>query len=438
MHQGSRLSRRKVLLGGVGTAGVLAGQLAQAEELRLPRPGIADLTARIRSDGWISTAAYGGIASDGRTDVTVPLTRALADVVTEYGAELRLSPGRYRHGPIVVDRRNGGRLSGRGAVILPAATGVTLYTGRNADALSGMTPFVIEGLSVSSDGMANVTFYAEAKGFLTKLINLHLHNLAWNGRFLGGRGITLSDITQYGSGSWALGGNAQSGDTDRIFDIDIRGMIQESRGPANGALAWSAPWFQFYRAVNANIANVTSSSLDGSARGLEIIGDCQGIFASNVIVVYPTDGVFAAKGADGLVPKYVYLSNFAVDQPTRSAYDVEVANFRGQNVLAANGGLRRNTGVGYRIRGQDHQVSGLRVAYMQGDGLVVEAGTRDVTIHGAKLSDNNRGGSPGAYDLRVVNGAPRDVRLRDVNAGTRNIVGQELDESGSTVLPARR
>jgi hypothetical protein len=372
-----------------------------------------------------------GAIGSGLVDDTTAVQDA-EDRRAQIDGQLLFPPGTYAVSGIVVDRAQGGEWRGHNAKLIPTTNNMTMVTLDNAvTSASGARNFTIDGMSFFGAGQSDIVAVREADTYLTTLTNCTFNNVAYAGIFERGRGINISNITQYGSGSWLFTG-VGTGGPDRIFEVNISNVSHQSLGSTD----WTdAPqWFSFYRCVGAQLTNVITASLDGAAIGIEITGACEGIFLNNVIIVYPTTGINMAAGADSIRPTYVYLTNVGLDQPTVSGWLVDGEAIRASNVNVTFGDLRTNSGPGVRIENTaiDVRFNGMRISNMYRDGLEVETGALDVGITNLRATDNNQ--VAGAYvDVNLDGSTFANVRLYGKNKiGTEFSSGQTIDANGES------
>jgi hypothetical protein len=308
-------------------------------------------------------------------------------------------------------------------MLIPTTNAVVFITASGAVLSNSSRSFTVQGLTFNGNALANITCYSEASAFFTVLEDITIVNVVYAGIFQRGHGITLNNIKQYGSGQWLFTG-VGTGVGDNVFDVNITNVTHESSGGASWASAPS--WFYFYRAVNVNMANVVTGSLDGAAVGILLQGDVEGFFATNTIIVYPTVGIESIIGADGIYPAYVYLNNFAVDQPTNTGIDLAGAVNRLTNVNVTFGDARTNTGPGIVMRAasSDSYLSGVRISHMYNSGLVIEAGAQ-VKANGLELTTNHVSGT--GFDLDIGASTAANVNFYGKNnLGTVNATGQRI------------
>jgi hypothetical protein len=365
-----------------------------------------------------------GAVGDGVANDTVAI-QAAETYRASVGGVLVFPPGAYLSGGTTINRANGGAWRGTGAKLLANANAVTFATLSGAVTGSTAKPFTIDGLSFDGNGKTTVAAVFEAAPYLTTLTNLTIINVQYACVFQRGRGVTISNINQYGSGSWLFSG-VGTGTNDRIFEVNISNVVHESLGAAN----WTAAqqWFSFYRAIGVNMTNVITSSLDGGPIGVDIVGACEGVFISNSIFVWPTIGIKLELGPDGVNPAYVYLSNVGLDQPSVSGFDSTGLAVRLTNVNVTFGDARTNSGDGIRIRAGsgDVKMTGLRILNMYKSGLVIENGAVDVVVSNSQITTNNQ--VAGAFfDVDLGASPYTSVLLTGRNTvGTTNATGQRV------------
>jgi hypothetical protein len=365
-----------------------------------------------------------GAVGDGVANDTVAI-QAAETYRASVGGVLVFPPGAYLSGGTTINRANGGGWRGTGAKLLANANAVTFATLSGAVTGSTAKPFTIDGLSFDGNGKTTVAAVFEAAPYLTTLTNLTIINVQYACVFQRGRGVTISNINQYGSGSWLFSG-VGTGTNDRIFEVNISNVVHESLGAAN----WTAAqqWFSFYRAIGVNMTNVITSSLDGGPIGVDIVGACEGVFISNSIFVWPTIGIKLELGPDGVNPAYVYLSNVGLDQPSVSGFDSTGLAVRLTNVNVTFGDARTNSGDGIRIRAGsgDVKMTGLRILNMYKSGLVIENGAVDVVVSNSQITTNNQ--VAGAFfDVDLGASPYTSVLLTGRNTvGTTNATGQRV------------
>jgi len=375
--------------------------------------GAVTRTSQDKARDVISVRDFGAVG-DGIANDTVKI-QAAETYRASVGGTLYFPAGTYLVGAVNINRVNGGAWVGSGATLIAIAN--TMAFANLTGAATGATAktFTIDGLSFHGNSKTGVVVVLEEAPYLTTLSHLTITNVQYCCVFRRGRGVTISNIHQYGSGTWFFTGVGNGPAGDRIFDVNIANVNHQSLG---GASWGSSPrWFQFYRAVGVNMTNVLTASLDGGAIAFEATGACEGIFLTNCIFVYMTTGMLLSVGPDGVKPAWIYLSNVGLDQPTVSGLDANVEWLKASNLNVTFGTMRTNSGDGIRIRNlcSDVQFVGLEVDTMYRSGVVVEAGAVRVSVTNATILGNN--GVGGAfYDIDLGACTFRDVVFSGKNA----------------------
>ncbi|TGR84272.1 hypothetical protein EN866_33390 [Mesorhizobium sp. M2D.F.Ca.ET.223.01.1.1] len=352
----------------------------------------------------ISVKDFGAVG-DGATNDTTAI-QAAETYRASIGGELYFPPGDYLIAGITVNRANGGGWRGTGNVrLLPNADSVILVDATGA-VISSTTSkaFSVEGIEFHFNSHASVTGYREAAPYLTRISRCKFNRLQYSALFTGPNAatqtgwITISDIDQIGEGSWLFRG---FDNTRYIFNININNFNQQGTG--------AAPWtgvnalFHFQRAISAYLNNINAASLDGATKGVYMQGDCQGVFLNNVIIGWPTYGVFGETWTDSLKPAYVYINNCGMDQPTVSGYDITGRTWRIHNSNATNGYLRSSTGPGFNVQAtsSDITIRDTLAAYMNHDGIKVNVGASKVVLSGITAENNNQNAG-GNFEINLT------------------------------------
>ena len=392
----------------------------------------ADTTGTLKactSSNGILYATSFGVTCDGVTNDTASM-QAAETAREAVGGVLVFPAGVCMTSGITVNRANGGGIQGNGTIFKARANGVVIMDASGASVGVNAPVFTIEGVHFHGGGFANVTGYREAAAYMTRLTKLNFTNVVYSTIFNRGYGIAISDITQYGSGQWLFTG-VGTGVPDRVFDITIDNFQQLSVGGSS----WTAPsLFYFYRAVNITMSNVMTSSLDGAATGILLQGAVEGFFASNVILVYPTTGISSVIGPDSVYPAYVYLTNFAVDQPTITGFDLNATVLRLTSVNSTFGDARTNAGVGIAIgaASSDVVISSSRISNMYNTGLYILNGATNVRVSDLTVVSTPNGGTGYGVDINATTAA--QVSFYGSNTlGTIHATGQTLINGQSAI-----
>jgi hypothetical protein len=372
-----------------------------------------------------------GATGDGVTNDTAAI--ALAETYrASVGGELVFPSGSYLYSGQAVNRANGGGWRGIGDVkFLPVANSNVMIdvTGAVISSASPI-PFKVENIRFVNNGKTGVTAYRESAPYYTSLKGLSFSELAYSMIFTGSSAaaqtgwINVDDIHQRGAGTWVF---QSFDDTHYIFNVNITNVNQQG----SGASTWTdLKMFKLSRAVSVYLNNVNVASLDGGADGIQMTGDCQGVFLVNTIIGWPRTGVSAVVGTDTLIPSYVYLVNCGFDQPTVAGLDINGRTWRIHNTNSTNGYLRGSTSASLRLRATatDIVVRDFLGAYMNHDGIKVDVGATKVILAGITAENNNQNAG-GNFDVNLTSCLKKDVIMEGRNyigsAGV-NATGQRV------------
>lgn len=375
-----------------------------------------------------------GATGDGVTDDTAAI-QAAETYRASVAGELVFPPGTYQISAtsVTVNRASGGAWRGVGQAMLRASANnaiLCVLTG----AVAGTTnkPFLVTGLHFHGGGFTGVRGVHETSPYGTTIENCTFTQMYFCASFIGNSvlatqtgWIQISNIRQYGGGSWAF---YSFDNTTYLFHIELNNVHQVGTGSAAN---WeNAFWIEGRRAVGLSINNCWSGSLDGGADGLLLRGDCQGVFVTNSTFVWPKIGINALTWTDSLKPAYVYMSNIGVDQHVTSAAEIEGRTWFITNVNFANGYVRTNTGQACLLKSTctDIVIQNALFAYDQKSGLVVQNGAKKIRV-GNFTAENNNQVAGANYEVDLGASPFADVRLFGKNvigaAGT-NATGQRL------------
>ncbi|WP_292071127.1 glycosyl hydrolase family 28-related protein [Mesorhizobium sp.] len=373
-----------------------------------------------------------GATGDGVTDDTAAI-QAAETARAAVGGELIFPPGTYQISAtnITVNRANGGRWRGVGQAMLRASANNTILCVLSSAATgSSAKSFRVTGLHFHGGGFTGVRGVHETSPYFTFVDDCTFTQMAFCGSFIGPNSSTqmgwihISDIRQYGAGSWAFYG---FDDTKYLFHVQMNNIHQIG----TGAATWeNAFWVEGRRCVGLSINNMWSGSLDGGAVGLLLRGDCQGVFVTNTTFVWATIGIQAVTWTDTLKPAYVYMSNIGVDQHTTSGAEIEGRTWFITNCNFANGYARTNTGQACLIKSTSTDISmqNCLFAYDQKSGLVVQNGATKIRVSDFTAENNNQ--VAGAFYEVDLGASPfLDVRLGGLNvigANGVNATGQRV------------
>lgn len=159
------------------------------------------------------------------------------------------------------------------------------------------------------------------------------------------------------------------------------------------------PWFHFRDTVNVQMQNVQSPALMGTAQGIKIEGSCEGIYAQNCILVWPTIGVNMVPGLidvgsgtpdTAVEPEYCNFVSVAVDQPSQDGWFMSGDYWNMESCLVANGVERGTTGNGIQITGTSRyfNISKTLVRGCPADGIRILSGARDGCIRDCDIFNN--------------------------------------------------
>jgi hypothetical protein len=400
-----------------------SGSTGDASGLSATLPGGTAGTLKDLLTGSVSAAPY-LLNRSGAAQVTEGLQAAVAAVVNQGGA-LLIPPGDYTVDGLTVDATKGGTLFALpGTVKLRASkANVTLITVINSQA--GFNPVNIDGVGFYGNNFANATGIRCDNPLFLNIRNIHTHFIDYAARITSNRPagsykVTVANVTQWGQGSWIFEGAEAH---KFLFDVNISNVNHFS----GGGTVWRAAWFTFRNVISLNLSNVLSNSLDGAANGFDLLEHIEGVFASNVIVGFPKTGVRIARlPGQATPPAYIYLSNFAIDQPTETGFDVDAYVLKVTNGNVTGSRYRNGTGPAFLVRAkaEDVAITNFLISDNNRDGLKVEQGARHVSVAQANIRGN---AVASGFDVNVAANSPLDPVFGDGNwLGTVNITGQIL------------
>ncbi|MGU3363088.1 hypothetical protein ACLBWX_22520 [Methylobacterium sp. M6A4_1b] len=357
----------------------------------------------------------------GTAQITAGLQAAITAVANQ-GLALKIPAGDYVVSGLTFDATRGGSIIGDPSSVRLKASGnnVRLITVVNSTA--GYNPVTIEGLGLYGNGFGGVVGIRCDNPQFLNLRNLHTHFIDYAARISsssagGAFKVTIANVMQWGQGSWVFEGTA----FDRLlFDVNISNVNHFS----NGTSAWAASWFTFRNVISLNLNNILSNSLDGATDAFNLLEHIEGVFANNVIVGFPKSGFKTRANGYGTPPAYIYLSNFAIDQPKEIGLDLEAYVIKVTNGNVTGSRYRNGTGACAVIRSTtvDYAFTNFFINDCNHSGFVVEAGARN----GSVMQSNFRGNAfVDGYDLDVAARSPLDPVFGPGNFfGTVNATGQ--------------
>lgn len=361
----------------------------------------------------------------GTTDYTTSIQAAI-NAAMAAGKTLDLGDGTFLCGALTVDATLGARIVGRGCKLVPNANGVTFFTVSNAQTNK---PSFIGGFEVVGTGKTGINIVSVAdftQFYIGNIVARSVDYVLNASASAGGSNsynIGASNITIFGSGSFAF--NAAG--TKRIFDVQLTNISQFT----TGGDTWVGPMFQFTRCVNVVVDNINTQSLSGAAMGIRVIGQCEGIFFSNSIIVWPTYGILVDKSnGDATQAAWIYLNNVGLDQPTINGADFLATHVRLNNVNITSGTARTNSGSGLIMRTGtvDYGLANVQIGDMYHDGLTLEAGVVDGKITTSTFTENATSGV--GYDVNVAGITPRDPFFTACRIGTKSYNGTDVIING--------
>ena len=364
-------------------------------------------------------------------DVTAALQIAI-DAVCGAGKMLVLPDGFYSADALTIDARNGGGICAEnpgGVVFLPRSNGVTSLTVSNQQLGAPRRPFYIRGIGFNSNSKTGHVCISSTNSLQLNVLDCWSYQVDYVIKVIAPNGgpnayaVNIDGWNQYGRGSWDFDGQG----TARVFQINIANVNQFSVG----ASGWVAPWFRFRRVINANMVNVVSQSLDGEAAGIVGLGAIEGLFLSNVLVVWPTDGITLAQDGDVKPPSYIYLNNVAVDQEAGIGINVGAEVFKAVNTNVTGGLFRTNTGPAWVIQNytRDWIMIGCTIRDNYRSGLTVNNGCADGMVIGCVLRDNVALPASG-FDLDIGITAHNDPILIGNRIDTQSVAGPQYINDG--------
>lgn len=343
-----------------------------------------------------------GAVGDGVTNDTVAI-QAAEDARSAVGGTLFFPAGTYLHSGIDIDRALGGAWVGDAVCrFIPTANSQVMADLTNATISStAWRDFRITGIFFDGNAKTSITAIRETTPYHTTIDNCQFSRLQFNGQWTGYSGagqtgwINIDNIQQHGHGAWAF---VSFDDTHYIFNVNISNVTQQG----TGVDGWETDYcFLFRRAVSVQMTNINFASLDGGAIAAYLLGDCQGIFMTNVIMGWPTTGVLAEPWTDTVRPAYVYLTNVGMDQPTEAGFDIKGRTWRITNTNSTNGYVRSSTGPALVVRSTstDIIIDNFLAAYMNDSGIVVENGATGSLSNFTSENNNQEAGANYEVDL---------------------------------------
>lgn len=334
-------------------------------------------------------------------------------------------------GALSINATNGGSLFCDGACyFIPAAANTTIFTVTNT---SAGRPFLIDGI-----GFDNLSLFTGCTGLeIADFVGFHWRNIVTRqmGRIAFIRAtaagpnaynMNIDNVMQFGKGSFVISGEG----TKRVFDVHIRGVSQFT----GGGDTWEYPWFQIKRGISVYLTGISGQSLGGLADGVDIQGQCEGVFLTDVITPWPKIGVtLNLNNGDTIPPAWVYLENIGIDQPQVNGMDVQGRHIRVSNLNITGGTFRLNTGVGMALRSnaRNFTMVNSQVTESHNSGLLIENGAKELRFSMCDITGNHVSGT--GVDLDCIGQGPRDPDFKQCIIGTRNLytTGQVIN-GGST------
>lgn len=382
---------------------------------------------------FMSQAQRDDVRSGAATlDLTTALQSAITQVVNN-GGTLFFPDGKYLTGALTIDARNGGEIIGNksSTIFLPKAINTTVFNVTNQQLASPAKPFTFDGIAFNGNNFAGGVGIAATDYQALIVQNVRATNIDYlvnvNASSGGSNAFNLhiENIEIYGRASIVITGNG----TKRCFSTIIRGINQFT----NGGDTWAAPFIKLTRAINTSISDVQTQSLSGTAIGLQIVGQCEGVFVTNSVLVYTASGVVAdLSNGDVVLPAWIYFANVGIDQFTVSGFDLQSFYTRLANVNVTGGATRANSGFGLLFRGNciDYTCVGVQVQGSYHQGLGVLTGATRGRFFGCEFTDNGTSGV--GKDIDIVAATPIDPVFDDCRVVTSNLNSSALLNGGST------
>lgn len=360
----------------------------------------------------VKAAAYGA-TGNGTTDDTVAIINAIA---AAYGKILYFPPGQYLVGALTLSGAQNFWIqgSGKGQTVLLARDNsqITLscagdiadryrridgltFSANNKTSTEGFRGVTISGLAIK-----NCSFEYVVAG-----IGIHVDRA---------RDVAIENIDTTDNASLIFESTSTS---DWVFALSVMNLRHISVSPT--LRSSTTAWIRCTRVVNSNWANLVVEALNGVADGIVMDGDCQGIFISNAVIVFPATGLRSTAGT--WVPGYLHFSNVSVDQPSVSGAIIDARDSDLVNCLFTGGNGRLNTGPGLLIGANSTRVRivSSSVTNMRNNGLQIDSGAIRINVIGCDITTNNLG--TGFFDLSATASNPsllNTLRFLDNRVGS--------------------
>lgn len=378
----------------------------------------------------VSILDFGIISS--ATVVQTALMQAALDAVSAVGKTLYIPNGfLVRTAGLTVNATNGGAIICDGACyFIPTVAGTTIFTVTNTTA---GRPFLIDGV-----GFDNLFLYTGCTGLeIADFVGFQWRNIVTRqmGRIAFIRAtaagpnaynMNIDNVMQFGKGSFVISGEG----TKRVFDVHITRVSQFT----GGGDTWEYPWFQIKRGISVYLTGISGQSLGGMADGVDIQGQCEGVFLTDVILPWPKIGVtLNLNNGDAIPPAWVYLENIGIDQCQVNGMEVQGRHIRVSNLNITGGTFRLNTGVGLILRAnaRNFTMVNSQVTECHYSGVLIESGAKELRFNMTDIVGNHVSGT--GVDLDCLGQGPRDPEFKQCIIGTRNLytTGQVIN-GGST------
>jgi hypothetical protein len=375
----------------------------------LTAPGITQNLASVSIKNF-------GAAGDGVTDDTASIQAAINAQLN--GGMVSFPAGVYKT-TSALTLKAGVSLSGYGATIQPATTGMTVFSLSYSTATS--CRFTVSGLAFDAQSVTGVTGISLT--FCKDITLRDLRFVAMNSVTIdrAGNGITLDNVTS--SGNLVAGKAGQlkiwsSVDTDYVNYVTVDGYHIFNTG--TGVVS---PAVYLRRAVGVHIDHVGANDMHvgGDATGILVENDCQGDRITNSILGSGTAAIAVQTGAGvNIAPSFLTVANVDSDQMTLAGYYVvngSFLSFQGGKITASGATPTANGILMQDSAGAWIQISNMQFSGFTGGVGITFSGGSWLDIHDNTMINCNIGVG--------ANGTNTNVRVYD-----NHFFGATLNVSG--------